>query len=86
MMDVDESSTAGREATASSSLSSSVRHLVEEAQKNNKSNKALPFPIKLHVMLEMAENNGMSDVISWELNGQAFKVHDSDKFVDLGKF
>ena len=51
-----------------------------------KNKKALPFPIKLHLMLETASNNHLGSVISWELNGQAFKVHDADKFVELCKW
>eukprot|EP00934_Nitzschia_sp_Nitz4_P001200 Nitzschia sp. Nitz4//scaffold60_size111251//96671//98018//NITZ4_004162-RA/size111251-augustus-gene-0.116-mRNA-1//1//CDS//3329555609//1200//frame0 len=39
------------------------------------------FPWKLHDMLTEAEKNGFQDIISWEPDGNAFKVHDCKAFV-----
>jgi hypothetical protein len=49
---------------------------------NKKEEKAgIPFPIKLHVMLDNAHESGFTNIVSWERDGRAFKVHDSDSFV-----
>jgi hypothetical protein len=39
------------------------------------------FPFKLRDMLNTAEREGFSHIVSWELNGQAFKVHRPVEFV-----
>ena len=39
------------------------------------------FPWKLHALLEEAEREGFTTVVSWVEGGAAFKVHDSDAFV-----
>jgi hypothetical protein len=39
------------------------------------------LPLKLHALLEEAEYQGKQDVVSWESNGTAFKVHDKNRFV-----
>jgi hypothetical protein len=39
------------------------------------------FPWKLHDMLEAAESNSFSHIVSWEPDGVSFKVHRSDEFV-----
>jgi hypothetical protein len=38
------------------------------------------FPWKLHDVLEDAEKKGFTNIISWTLNGRAFKVHDQKAF------
>jgi hypothetical protein len=40
----------------------------------------LPFPIKLHDMLEGISNNGSQDVVSWQPHGKAFRVHQPEVF------
>jgi len=40
------------------------------------------FPFKLHLMLDNAERDCYSHIVSWVNNGTAFKVHDSQAFVD----
>lgn len=44
----------------------------------------MPFPWKLHHMLEEAENpeSGFSNIVSWLPDGKAFKIYDQDVFVD----
>lgn len=40
------------------------------------------FPWKLHTLLEEAEREGFTNIVSWVQDGTAFKVHDSDAFVN----
>lgn len=42
----------------------------------------MSFPFKLHQMLSEAEKDGKESIVSWLPNGEAFKVHKKDKFVD----
>mmetsp|Transcript_20579 Transcript_20579/g.59600 ORF Transcript_20579/g.59600 Transcript_20579/m.59600 type:complete len:315 (-) Transcript_20579:30-974(-) len=39
------------------------------------------FPFKLHLMLDTAEKDGYSHVVSWVKGGTAFQVHNHDLFV-----
>lgn len=40
------------------------------------------FPFKLHLMLDSAERENYSHIVSWVNDGTAFKVHDTKAFVD----
>jgi hypothetical protein len=40
----------------------------------------LPFPMKLHRILEDAEETNMKHIISWTHNGEGFKVHNKHAF------
>lgn len=40
-----------------------------------------PFPLKLHELLEKAEEEGLSDIVSWQPHGRAFVVHKPKEFV-----
>lgn len=40
----------------------------------------MPFPWKLHEMLEHAEQDGKQDIVSWTLSGKAFVVHNREAF------
>ena len=42
-----------------------------------------PFPSKMHDMLQYAEASGLEDVISWQPDGTAFKVHNPDALVNI---
>jgi hypothetical protein len=44
------------------------------------SNNDLPFPWKLHIMLEQVELTGKASVVSWMPSGKAFKIHNHDVF------
>ena len=44
--------------------------------------KGIPFPLKLHQMLDEVENAGLTSIISWRSHGRAFMVHKRDDFVD----
>ena len=41
-----------------------------------------PFPSKLYKMLEHCERTGLGDVVSWLPHGRAFRIHDSDRFME----
>ena len=43
---------------------------------------SMPFPMKLHEMLDLAVANNMEHIVSWELEGQAFRVNKPDEFVE----
>ena len=45
-----------------------------------KVNQEHSFPWKLYDLIEDAERNGFSDIISWEFSGRAFKVHNHAEF------
>jgi hypothetical protein len=40
------------------------------------------FPLKLHKMLESAEEGGFANIISWQIHGRAFKIHSSKDFLE----
>jgi len=53
------------------------------AQDPNLPASKLPFAWKLYEMLETVEKNGTdTDIVSWVDNGEAFKVHDLERFVE----
>ena len=43
------------------------------------------FPLKLRAMLEESYEQGLNHVVSWEMNGAAFKVHDPYKLTFILK-
>merc|ERR1711907_389502 len=43
------------------------------------------FPSKLWRLLDDAEKDGYSDVISWVDNGRAFQIHDREKVIPILK-
>jgi hypothetical protein len=40
----------------------------------------LPFPLKLHAILDEAEANNLTHIVSWTHNGEGFKVHNKHAF------
>lgn len=42
----------------------------------------LPFPLKLHEMLDAVEANGMEDIVSWQPHGRCFLVHKPKDFIE----
>lgn len=41
---------------------------------------AVPFPWRLHEMLEVAAQEGLEDIVSWAPHGRAFRVHHPKHF------
>jgi len=42
----------------------------------------VPFPVKLHDMLQQIENDGLGHVVSWQPHGRCFAVHKPKEFVN----
>jgi hypothetical protein len=42
---------------------------------------SLPFPAKLRAMLEAVETEGLTGIVSWQMGGTAFRVHQPNIFV-----
>jgi hypothetical protein len=55
--------------------------LQQELASKRKGGVAIPFPLKLHEMLDQIEADGLKHVISWQGHGRAFMVHDPKEFV-----
>jgi hypothetical protein len=58
-------------------------NLKKVANNDAADNSSVPFPWKLHAMLDDADYNGFERVVSWEDEGKAFKVYDPDLFVAM---
>ena len=54
---------------------------VQQAQSNRRGGVSVSFPIKLHAMLDQIEADGLAYVISWQVHGRAFQIHDPKEFV-----
>lgn len=78
------SGSASPSATATATAASAKDNAKEESGTTQK----LPFPWKLHTLLDDAEKEGYQDIISWEDDGKAFCVHKPDQFCEsiLGKY
>jgi len=53
---------------------------VEDGQEEEETGD-LSFPYKVHMMVENAEKDNYSHIVSWTKDGKAFQVHDVDAFV-----
>lgn len=42
----------------------------------------IPFPVKLHNMLDQIELDGLAHVVSWQPHGRCFVVHEPKEFVE----
>lgn len=42
----------------------------------------VPFPERLHQMLNHVSVDGLEDVVSWQPHGRCFVVHQPERFVD----
>lgn len=43
---------------------------------------SIPFPVKLHSVLEQVEADGLGHIISWQPHGRCFVIHKPKEFVD----
>ena len=50
--------------------------------KCGRSGTELPFPVKLHHMLEHVDALGLNSIVSWQSHGRCFVVHKQQEFVD----
>ena len=56
--------------------------VVEEAPQRRRGGVAVPFPVKLHAVLDQVEADGLAHVISWQPHGRCFVIHKPKEFVD----
>lgn len=54
----------------------------EDDSVRRKGGVAVPFPLKLHAILDQVEQDGLAHVISWQPHGRCFCIHDPKYFVD----
>ena len=52
-------------------------------KKQQKQQPKLTFPQRLRQMLEYSHSNGLQHIVSWENNGTALKVHETQQFQDM---
>jgi HSF-type DNA-binding len=80
LMNQSESSVNSSGNLSQLSLSNKVdkEHIYEGKEASTANN----FPLKLHRILERLESESSYDIISWLPHGQAFKVHDVNRFVN----
>jgi len=50
---------------------------------NMRGRSQVPFPVRLHLILERSEIDGYSSIISWMPHGRAFKIHNYALFLDI---
>ena len=60
------------------STTSSFDLMMEKAKEGQQQRQ--PFPLQLHKLLDLAQESGDEDVLSWLPCGTAFRVHDREKF------
>jgi hypothetical protein len=53
---------------------------MDSPQDSSDSSGKMPFPFKLFQMLKDADEKGFKHLVSWNVNGKSFKVHDSAAF------
>lgn len=61
-------------------LASSSRASCVSTSSKASSGITVPFPLKLHEMLDQIEEDGLASVISWQPHGRCFVVHDQKRF------
>ena len=64
-----------------SSTGSSHSDVDEDGDDGNMVNQSVPFPWKLHEMLEIAEKENFANVVSWLPDHKSFKVYQTETFV-----
>jgi HSF-type DNA-binding len=55
----------------------------QEEQHPARGGVTIPFPMKLHAMLDGVQREGLEDVCSWQPHGRSFVVHNPQEFVGL---
>lgn len=61
--------------------SGSKKNIADFPVAKKKGGVAVPFPLKLHELLEKAEEENLTHIVSWQSHGRAFVVHDPKTFV-----
>lgn len=52
------------------------------AEQRRKGGVSIPFPVKLHAVLDQVEADGLAHIISWQPHGRCFVIHKPKEFVD----
>ena len=68
--------------SATTSVAKDSRNTQDEQNARQLNPNAFQFPWKLHDMLDRSSNEGNEDIVSWVDNGEAFRVHLPDVFVE----
>jgi HSF-type DNA-binding len=55
----------------------------EECHHRRRGGVAVPFPVKLHEVLDQVEADGYAHIISWQPHGRCFMIHQPKEFVDF---
>jgi len=63
-------------------FSDSQSGIVPSSTCAEKHNRADRFPLKLHRLLLETQDQGLGHIVSWQVHGRSFKVHDVYLFVD----
>jgi hypothetical protein len=53
-----------------------------EDQHRRRGGVSVPFPVKLHEVLDQVEVDGFDHVMSWQAHGRCFVIHKPKEFVD----
>ena len=53
-----------------------------DAGERRKGGVSIPFPVKLHSVLDQVEADGLGHIISWQPHGRCFVIHKPKEFVD----
>lgn len=53
----------------------------DKSSSANRGGVQVQFPEKLYNMLDRAEDDGIADIVSWQLHGRCFIVHQPQRFV-----
>ena len=43
----------------------------------------VPFPLRLHNVLEKSQDSDIMKIISWQSHGRSFRIHDHQKFLSI---
>lgn len=54
----------------------------EEGHHRRRGGVSVPFPVKLHEVLDQVEADGFAHIISWQGHGRCFMIHKPKEFVD----
>lgn len=61
-----------------------VESIMESATsgERRKGGVSIPFPVKLHSVLDQVEADGLGHIVSWQPHGRCFVIHKPKEFVD----
>jgi hypothetical protein len=63
-------------------LHDSAQGGASEGGERRKGGVSIPFPVKLHSVLDQVEADGLAHIVSWQPHGRCFVIHKPKEFVD----